>query len=403
MKLAIYFNHYQTLGHTTRVITLLKGLKEQFGPKVKILIFHSGKKNIFNLKKYGKVIDLPFSLDKRWFNLQLRFRLDIWSVKLYGLENFLKKRLSIMKKELNKFKPDIFISEYYPFGKEFWAFELEFILEFLKKAFNTRIFSSVGYPFFMKDTAKIFNYYYDGVFFHYLRDEMFQYIKFLRQIKTTVDLKELEGFLKKFANKIYYTGYLIEKKRLKEPCQIRKKLGLDLNRKLVVVSRGGGVVRNDIIIQSIKAAKILKKVFFLISAGPATSLDEFKYFKTLANLCNNVRLVLFLENFEDYLNAADLSINMAGYNTIVRLLWLKKQSLTIPLVSNIGNVEQEWRAKLIEKFGLFKVLNEKYLNLEVFLNNIRKMLKEPLLANNLINRLSFEGKENTLKIFKCLT
>ena len=56
----------------------------------------------------------------------------------------------------------------------------------------------------------------------------------------------------------------------------------------------------------------------------------------------------------NYINAADLVITMAGYNSLVEILQLRKKSLVIPRLG--PSAEQVMRAKLFAERGLIDVI-----------------------------------------------
>ena len=82
MRVSFYFNHHESMGHTTRAVSILEGLKKYFGDDIEILILHGGKKQEFmNLHKYGRVVNLPFPIGREFF-----YRYDLLC-KLMSMEN----------------------------------------------------------------------------------------------------------------------------------------------------------------------------------------------------------------------------------------------------------------------------------------------------------------------------
>jgi len=400
MRIAIYFNHYQTLGHATRVFVLAQALKKRYGKKVRLLIVHSGKQSVLDLDKYAEVVDVPFSLGGKWFHLQRGFRLTIQSAKRLGMDALLKERVSVIKKALGRFRPDIFITEYYPFRFEFWAFELEFIITYLKREFGTKIVSSVGYPDFEPRTEGMLPY-YDAVFFHHQPSEMRHYLEYLSAHGFEDKAVTVRKALSTYRKKIQYTGYLLEERALKSADLMRQQLGAAPSQRLVVISRGGGVVRDDMIISGICAARCFPDVFFFISCGPATPKETYTRFKRLSAGQRNVRLVYYESGFEDVMNAADVNVAMAGYNTVSRLLWLKKQSIIIPLESFSADIEQERRIDFIKRFGFFRILRDNPVPVEGLASALKELLDDPLKARGM-RALRFDGAKNTVQALACL-
>jgi len=394
MRLAVYISHYETLGHITRIASILEGLKESKN-RTKILIIHSGKRQeAINLERYGEVIYLPYSIGRKGLFLEENRLIYNKILNSDGTNFFLKKRLGIMKNVLRKFKPEIFITEYYPFGREFWSFELPYILKYIKENFKSKVFSSVGYPSWMLDTNKMLKEFYSGIFFHCPRTYYNGYLNFLEE--NSPGRKVLSETIRDFSKRIYFTGYILNKKQLIPIKSFKKKLHINNKQKLIVVSRGGGIVNSKIIFCSLGLAKSMKNVYFLISTGPATTEQEFKKYRYLSRKLKNVKIAKYLPYLEGYLNDADLSINMAGYNTIVRLLWLKKQSIVIPFKTD----EQRFRAHYLEKFGIFKTLSYESLSFESLRKNVLDMLNNPLDPLHLIGSVDFNGVENMVELIE---
>lgn len=88
---------------------------------------------------------------------------------------------------------------------------------------------------------------------------------------------------------------------------------------------------------------------------------------------------------------------MAGYNTMVRLLWLNKPAIVVPLDSN----EQEWRADFMRRFGNFRILRKRAFSCKSLYENVATMLKSGPRPKKTDKEL-FEGREKTIAILKCL-
>jgi len=206
MKLAIYISHYETLGHITRIASILGNLGS-LSNNIKILLIISGKKQkAINLEKYGEVLHLPYSIGRRGLVLEENRQIYNKIINSEGINIFLKKRLKVLRGVLKKFDPDLFITEYYPFGSEFWSFELPIVLKYIKENFRTKIFSSIGYPSWMMDTNKILEEFYNGIFIHCPPDYYHNYVKYMAT--RNPGKKVLSQTIKMFSKRIYFTGYV---------------------------------------------------------------------------------------------------------------------------------------------------------------------------------------------------
>lgn len=396
-RIAIYFNHFQSLGHLTRLKGILSGLKNSSSGKIDILVLYSGKpQNTINLEEYADLLYLPYSIGKEWFFLSGRLKSDPRLFHKGQVKELLHKRADIIKDQLQQFKPDVLITELFPFGGDFWYPALLPTLRYLKKYTKCRIISSVGDLAFQEYTYPIVKSYYDRVMLHFGKIEFNLYREFM---KKNPNMPEYTlKYLRKIQKKFFLTDYVLEcaDTNFTSARILRKDLGLKKNDSLIIVSRGGGAVCWQIILYSIWLAKELRNHFFFISTGPTTGDSEFiKYKKALGRL-DNVKLVKYTNDFMGYLNASQLSINMAGYNTFVRILSLRKKSLTIPY----NAWDQKFRGFILEKMRLSKILPYERLSYDNFRRCVKYMLESEIKPNALINKIKFCGIENTVKIIK---
>lgn len=180
--------------------------------------------------------------------------------------------------------------------------------------------------------------------------------------------------LRDFRSKVYFTGFLLDLpgKVSLSGKTIRRQLGIG-EESLIIVSRGGRPEYKEMIISSILIAKHRKDLFFIISCGPAVNEREFKEYARMAKGINNLKLYkIIYPDFYDYLRASDLSINMGGYNTMVRLLRLGKKSIIVP----INNTEQPWNAHLLSRFVPSEILTRSSLRVNPLEGKINRLLKE---------------------------
>ncbi len=408
MRVAFYYSHHESLGHTTRVAAILEGLVKHFGKDIDILIIHAGsKQKTFNLERYGKVLDLPFAIKNA-------YSLDIDSViknminkKVF--HSMIKRRIELIKNNIMEFKPDIFVTEFFPFGRHAWYIEIPPILNFIKKNAQAKTVCSVGYPEIENNTYDNIKRFYDFIIFHCTKIDVETYKKTLES--RDISHEKFTEILDNFADKIFFTNYVIRKKKLSLRNEVIKKLGFSTNKKFIVFSRGGGTRKPDIIPSLFTAKRLIKDkdLQLLISTGPATEIEKNNLYSSLAKKMKNIKLVNYLPDFENYLNAADLSINMSGYNTAVRLLWLKKQNICIPAL-NAGikefflekevSIEQLYRAKLMENMGISKIIDPYELDGKILKTKMVELLENPMKPNSKINKLKFNGIENTVKIIE---
>ena len=373
MKIAIYYMHYEALGHTTRIKNIFNLIDRK---DVEVLVIQDGKSQDF-LNYNFKVKNFPFpSAGREMFHGK---RMDL-SIPI------IKKRLQFLKKELKEFMPDVFITEFFPFGRKLFSIEMAALLESLKEINpNVKIYASIGYPYLENDKVLKFAKYYDKILIHCPKNLDFEYVK-----KAAMNINE-EGIIY-FYNKVFtalkdkivYTNYITNKKKPLEKEKVRREFNIKKNQKLILVSRGGGVTDMGVITSAIKSAEMLgAKFFFVIVYGPSSTLEEEEIFYNMAKGKTNIKLIRFRENFLDLLNACDVSVSMAGYNTSLETLWLGKKAILIPRSIRKGSkepgyarFEQYYRAIMLENEIKSKVILPKELNPEILAELIRDKVKE---------------------------
>lgn len=366
MKIAIYYSHIGTLGHCVRSLNIARYLKDK---GAQVLVLQGGRIQKFLNTKGLDILNLPYPLysgldyhEKFYFEKK---RIDI------------RKRLKFMRDALLEFKPDVFITETFPFGRSEGKYEPYPLLIYLKREIpSVKIYASVGYPIFDTDKQQEiqdiirFSSIYDSLFIHTPLIEA----EYARRVIPKKEKKNYEKVFNRLKGKIFFTNYIIEKKIQKNKKTIRKELGLT-HEKLILINRGSGVVYPDIIEKSILSAKYLDDYFFLISAGPSSSSEEVTFFKKLSKKIKNLRLFVFLPNFLDYLNACDVSISMCGYNTSAQLLYLKKRAILVPYLLE---GEQRYRARILHDALGNSILYYNKLTPEQIVNEIKYQLNKNL-------------------------
>ena len=359
-KVLIYFTHKESLGHTTRTLSIILALLKHYPNKARISVFQAGKKQPF----------LPIPKHVNWFDLpnpfysKLNFRRGTSNV---FVPLYAKLRARYMLSKIEEIKPDVFITEFFPFGREDCRLELLPVLTYLKKR-GIKIYASIGYPYVVRSNIDILMAHcdlYDKFFIHTPKDLEYD---FLTQ---DIDNFLLKAVYKKTFNhikeKVYYTGYVMpfNSFNLKKSDDIRRKFNAT-GKIMVVVSRGGGVRYPKIISHSIAALRHLpaSRYVLIVAAGPSTSPKEMSFFKKLAKSIHTKNLYLFryLEDLPSYLNAGDVSVSMAGYNTSVSLLYFKKRCVLIPSREDPETAlgyccEQISRARLMQQYIGSEVLD----------------------------------------------
>lgn len=384
MKIAIYYTHSETLGHTTRVLNIARYLKNK---DADVLILQGGIPQPFVKTRDLNIKNVPYPVygRERFYSKYYKVNLKI------DLEK-MKKRLMFIRNAISRFNPDIFITEFFPFGRPEERFGICPFINYLRnKNPSIKIYSSIGYPIFSLKSFRLVDSIiknsalFDKIFIHTPQIEM----EYANKVLKGKYKRKYRKVFNKIDKKIIFTNYIIDNKTIKNKNEIRKKLGLK-NKKLILISRGGGATHPKIILNSILSSKYLDENYFLlVCAGPSSTKREMDIFKNIAKNSDNIKIIKFLPNFPDYLNACDVSVNMSGYNTSTQILWTKTKSVVIP---RPDEVEQYYRAKMLKDFLGASVINYNDLKPEKIAEEINHQINMNSMRNlHKIKKEWFDG------------
>jgi predicted glycosyltransferase len=362
-KILIHCQYVYGIGHFVRTLELAKGLIDYFD----VLIINGGE-NIpnFDIPKNIKIIQLP-AIYKKEDSLTLS-TVD----PTISLENCFKKRDEIIKNTIKENKPNIVITEHFPFGLLFKE-EVLNLISFAKN-YNPicKIICSVREIIESNKINKshtlnieILNKLYDLILVH--GDENHIH---LRQSFSQID---------DITVPIYHTGYIVRK--------FKQETTLDLKHPMILTSIAGGRLGSELLDSVINCHLSIKEIIHhkLILFSGAFQNDFNKQKNKIAKLnSNEIELYSFDSIlYQKFLSKSNLVISLGGYNSIVESLSIQKNMLVYQRNFSQGNEEQDIRIKHFEKTGHLKILNN-------------KDLEKPTLTKKIIDSL----KNNKSPLFK---
>ena len=258
-------------------------------------------------------------------------------------------RLSMIQKVTEVFQPDVFLVDHVPAGI---SGELLPTLQMLRERENPpRIVLGmrdiIDAPEVVRELWRR-DEIYKAIRDHY--DEVLIY-----GCQSVFDTAGQFGLDVELPGKITYCGYVSSGEPYKTRERMRELLRVG-NKKLIVVTAGGGRDAYPMLETCLGAFRLLGKdapFEAILIAGPLMRPEEKKRLESqLGGL--NVRILSQVFENLDYVNAADLVITMAGYNSLVEILQLRKKSLVIPRLG--PSAEQVMRANLFAERGLIDVI-----------------------------------------------
>lgn len=361
MKVAYYCQHVLGIGHFHRSMEICKAIANQYettlilgGPKTDQ---RSSEIEIFHLP--------GLEMDHNFQNL-------VPCTKGELLEDVKRKRQELLISHFMEKRPDIFITELYPFGRKAFRFELDPVLSGIKDGSlpPCRCYCSVrdilvekehGREKFEQRVVETLNRNFNGVLIH--------------SDPSLISLAETFSRMADITIPTSYTGFISRPQSSPAVCRIRNDLGITPETRLIVASIGGGNVGGELLQAVVKACIDLEndlKLHLQLFCGPYCDPDT--YSKLKSHSSKNISVAVFSDNFPKWLESADLSISMAGYNTCMNLLQAGLPSLVYPFRQNR---EQEMRGHALQKRSSIRLLKESELSPDILKEKIKMMLSLP--------------------------
>jgi predicted glycosyltransferase len=325
------------LGHLRRNTTIASVLARQVPDSSVLMLIGCPSGAVFKLPTGVDFIKLP-SVIKRSTGVWLPLRLRI------GLEKTKALRVATIQEAVRVFHPQVLLVDHVPVG--IWG-ELLPSLQMLKRRSDApRIVlglrdildaPEVTRTLWEREgTYEAIRRYYDEIFI-YGRKEIF-------------DTGAHYGLDGEFAPKLRYVGYVCEQEPYKSQDEMRNELHVE--NKLLVVTGGGGADAFPMMLECMKAFKLLganSKLEAIFITGPLMEGGQREHLRELA-IGLKARVLAHVDDHLNYMNAADLVVTMAGYNSLYQLVRLRKKGLVIPRPG--PSAEQQTRARLFSQRGL---------------------------------------------------
>lgn len=394
-KILFYYTHKESLGHTMRTFALIDEFRRMASKKVKLFLFQAGIQQKFIQPPKGVVlINVPFPFYSRA------------CFKKQDIEHcYMGFRADFMLERIRDINPDIFITEFFPFGRLECAPELLTIMAYLRKR-KRKIYASIGYPnisFGNFKNQEIFNMlikFFDKLFIHTPEELENRYYE--RVFNNEVLNNQYNLIFSRLKDKIIYTGYVLPFNANDINSDNEQLKYFEKGKHNILVSRGGGVVYPKLLLNAILSNKYLDNSYnFLVVSGPSAGNREYQILDKLVtkNNLRQVKIVNCLKGFHNYIKSCDVSINMAGYNTAVQLLYFWKKSVVIPYDAsnrNSGVSDQLPRALLLKDYLKSEVVDYASVTPELLANKIKESLCV-VSPKKSLSRTSFLGAKITVK------
>ena len=394
-KILFYCQNLLGMGHLVRTTELMRELVKTF----EVCLIEGGQKVAgFEMLPEVEVVQLPTIQVEVFDSLQVGRQLQVIgsTMSLEEVKEFRKQKLIEV---FDRFQPDVLITEGYPFSKnKALAFEMVPLLEHVRKADRpTRVICSLRDIIMVKEFAdrvaeekrrcEFVNQYYDAILLH--------------SDPTIHRLEDNISNADSLTCPVHYTGYVVQS----EPDRVEFDLAdlalLNDPTPKIIVSVGGGKLGHDLLESIIQAAPLLQQEIshrIVIFAGPLMDESKYQELVTLVQGKTNISLRRFTPSLIAYLDRADLSISLGGYNTTMNILKTGVKSIIYP---SDKDREQAIRAEKLEQLGLLKILDKSELESELLSKIIIDYLAEESTLD-LENSLQLNGAKQASAILQNL-
>ncbi|MGB3405723.1 MAG: glycosyltransferase [Microcoleaceae cyanobacterium] len=354
-KVMFYCQHILGIGHLIRSVEIVRGLI----PDSQICFINGGQViDEFQFPPEIEVINIPAVKTDNEFN-------ELCPVdETLTLSEVETIRTNILLDICERFAPDILIVELFPFGRRRFSFEL---IPLIKKAkfLGAKIVSSVrdivvtkqNQQRHEKKVCHLINQYFDMLLIH--GDPNF--------IKLNLSFSRIHDL----NCPVYYTGYVVQPLPPENPL-------LEIKNPLILVSVGGGRFGHNLLECIAHTASILKDKIphhIQVFIGAFSPDEVLQNLQQITRNLDNITLNRYTPNLLNYMQQADLSIGMSGYNTTMNILTTGVKAMMMPFQGN-NDIEQLTRVKILDRLGRVKMIHPEDLQPEKLAENIMNYLAE---------------------------
>ncbi|MEM8503964.1 MAG: glycosyltransferase [Cyanobacteria bacterium P01_D01_bin.1] len=335
-KLMFYCQHILGMGHLIRSMEIVRSLTADFE-----VCFINGGEIVegFQAPPAVRVINLPAIKSDAEFK-----ELQSVDPKL-GIEEVKAQRHRQLLTVLDAFEPDVLMIELFPFGRRRFSFELVPLME-AARAKGTKIVSSLRDIVVTKSNQarheakviRLLNQYFDQLLIH--GDPALH------------PIEESFSRIDDVSCEVHYTGYVVQKPESSRP-SLADNVALAKPEPMILVSVGGGRFGHELLDCVVGAAEVLEQQIphhIQVFTGPFIPEGKFWDLKNAARDRTNLHIRRYTPNLLAYMQKADLSISMSGYNTTMNILTTGVRAMMLPFTGN-GDQEQTKRVQRLSQLG----------------------------------------------------
>jgi predicted glycosyltransferase len=338
MKVLIYCQHVLGIGHLVRTLELARAMQ---GHLVTLVL--GGPPVSIPVPPHVRVVRLPaLQMDAGFGELSpVDAGLSLAEVK--------ERRAASLRRLVAATRPDILLVELFPFGRNLFSFELLPLLQGIRSGDlpGCRVVCSLRDILVEKREREKYeqrvvhrlNTFFDAVLVH--------------SDPTFIPLDATFTRVSDIAVPVVYTGFVSRRGDPRQGAALRRRLGVG-GEQLIVVSAGGGVVGSRLLEAAVQAYDHLGvPAAMAVFTGPY--LDDADFGRLRRQQRQRLWVRRFSSHFPGWLQAADLSVSMGGYNTTMDVLAASTPALIYPFRQNR---EQAMRCDRLREAGTLETLDK---------------------------------------------
>tara|TARA_B110000908_G_scaffold141941_1_gene169882 strand:- start:4945 stop:6090 length:1146 start_codon:yes stop_codon:yes gene_type:complete len=373
MKLLIVVTHLLGSGHLSRALTLGRAFAAA-GHQVSVA---SGGMPVAQLDHTGiELIQLPpLRSDGVNFTRLLDEDGQVAS------HSYLQTRQTLLAQTMQRLRPDVLITELFPFGRRSLKHEFQMLLQQAKDIETPLVLGSIrdilappSKPAKVEFANEMIKRFYNGILVH--SDPNLTPLSLSWPVSAALE------------RNLQYTGFVAPTPPPPHP--------MNAGKGEIVVSAGGGDVGAKLFKTAIAAAVQDPKRTWRILVGGANAQTKIK--KLIPTAPANVQIEAARPDFRQVLNHANVSVSMCGYNTALDILQTGVSAVFVPFDAG-GEVEQSLRAKALSEQSNIAVLKDADLSVETLILAIQKIQN---LNSTYKPKARFDGATTTVNIIEAM-
>ena len=375
--LLFYCQHAMGMGHLVRSLALADALSQSF----RVVLLNGGElPSSLSLPQTIEIINLP--------PLRLAGGQLISCDNRYSVTQAQDARLARILKSFRWLRPQVLLTELYPFGRKKFEFELLPLLEAAKTQSrfaplivcslrDILVSSRADQQKHEQRAVSTANRWFDAILVH--SDPSFACLGESFDPGTCL------------TPSVHHTGFVVGNRRLPRE---RSRNGP------IVVSAGGGQYGFELLSAAIEAHELLSEtrpVTMKVVAGPFLPEAKWKELRVAADGRRGVTLVRSVPDLYSELSHARASVSQCGYNTAMEIIQSQVPALVVPFAGG-GEDEQLKRARRLETLGALRVLEQKEMTPKRMAEEIRDLIDfQPRTTH-----LNFDGARRSTNILRDL-